>query len=539
MTVRPLPAAAEPVDLPNERAIEMSTDPFEKHRRRWPIFILLVVVAAGAAVTLLAMARFDDGTAAGEDDAVVELTTVPAEERDLLTYSTISGTLGYESTLTLATPRDGTVTAVAEVGTVLERGSILIEIDREPTVVFGGVVPLWRDLEDGVEDGTDVRQLEENLAALGFIDEGRLIIDQEFDQYTESAVEAWQEGLGLEADGVVEIADVVVLPGPAEVGQSMLSVGGSAHAGADLFTVTVLASEQDIVHRVDADLDSVITTIPALGDPVDDGSVLYAVDRRPVVVFVEPETAPLVTFDRDLTLGVDDGDDVVLLEERMVALGFDAAGALVVDRRYDEATASALADWQTSIGVVPDEDPVLRRGDVVVVRGERTVAAVHAGLEETVSMGTVVVTVGRSVRVVTGQLPVGDLDLLEVGQSVEVELPDDTVLEGAVREVGTVAVTVQGSGAVVDYSVEIVEGGEQTSLVVAPVTVRVLEEAVLGAVAVPVPALLVLAEGGYAVEIVDGSGTRLVAVELGAYADSWVEITAGSIEPGDEVVVAR
>ena len=154
-------------------------------------------------------------------------------------------------------------------------------------------------------------------------------------------------------------------------------------------------------------------------------------------------------------------------------------------------------------------------------------------------MGTVVVTVGRSVRVVTGQLPVGDLDLLEVGQSVEVELPDDTVLEGAVREVGTVAVTVQGSGAVVDYSVEIVEGGEQTSLVVAPVTVRVLEEAVLGAVAVPVPALLVLAEGGYAVEIVDGSGTRLVAVELGAYADSWVEITAGSIEPGDEVVVAR
>jgi peptidoglycan hydrolase-like protein with peptidoglycan-binding domain len=490
-------------------------------------------------VTLLAMARFDDGTAAGEDDAVVELTTVPAEERDLLTYSTISGTLGYESTLTLATPRDGTVTAVAEVGTVLERGSILIEIDREPTVVFGGVVPLWRDLEDGVEDGTDVRQLEENLAALGFIDEGRLIIDQEFDQYTESAVEAWQEGLGLEADGVVEIADVVVLPGPAEVGQSMLSVGGSAHAGADLFTVTVLASEQDIVHRVDADLDSVITTIPALGDPVDDGSVLYAVDRRPVVVFVEPETAPLVTFDRDLTLGVDDGDDVVLLEERMVALGFDAAGALVVDRRYDEATASALADWQTSIGVVPDEDPVLRRGDVVVVRGERTVAAVHAGLEETVSMGTVVVTVGRSVRVVTGQLPVGDLDLLEVGQSVEVELPDDTVLEGAVREVGTVAVTVQGSGAVVDYSVEIVEGGEQTSLVVAPVTVRVLEEAVLGAVAVPVPALLVLAEGGYAVEIVDGSGTRLVAVELGAYADSWVEITAGSIEPGDEVVVAR
>jgi hypothetical protein len=31
----------------------------------------------------------------------------------------------------------------------------------------------------------------------------------------------------------------------------------------------------------------------------------------------------------------------------------------------------------------------------------------------------------------------------------------------------------------------------------------------------------------------------LVAVELGAYADSWVEITVGSVEPGDELIVAR
>ena len=55
--------------------------------------------------------------------------------------------------------------------------------------------------------------------------------------------------------------------------------------------------------------------------------------------------------------------------------------------------------------------------------------------------------------------------------------------------------------------------------------------------AVPVEALLALAEGGYAVELAHDDGTTsLVAVELGAFADGWVEVT-GDVAEGDEVVV--
>ena len=55
--------------------------------------------------------------------------------------------------------------------------------------------------------------------------------------------------------------------------------------------------------------------------------------------------------------------------------------------------------------------------------------------------------------------------------------------------------------------------------------------------AVPVEALLALAEGGYAVEVSDGDGTtHLVGVELGVFADGLVEIT-GDVEAGDQVVV--
>ncbi|MDP1819740.1 MAG: hypothetical protein Q8K58_07560 [Acidimicrobiales bacterium] len=55
----------------------------------------------------------------------------------------------------------------------------------------------------------------------------------------------------------------------------------------------------------------------------------------------------------------------------------------------------------------------------------------------------------------------------------------------------------------------------------------------------PVTALLALAEGGYAVELVSGagSGARLVPVEVGTHADGWVGIEGDGIEPGAAVVV--
>ena len=54
---------------------------------------------------------------------------------------------------------------------------------------------------------------------------------------------------------------------------------------------------------------------------------------------------------------------------------------------------------------------------------------------------------------------------------------------------------------------------------------------------VPVAALLAPAEGGYAVEIVDGSSTHLVAVDVGAILDGRAEID-GDVAEGDTVVVA-
>ena len=51
-----------------------------------------------------------------------------------------------------------------------------------------------------------------------------------------------------------------------------------------------------------------------------------------------------------------------------------------------------------------------------------------------------------------------------------------------------------------------------------------------------VRALLALSEGGYAVETVRNGVRKIVAVELGAFADGFVEIT-GRVQPGTKVVV--
>ena len=45
-------------------------------------------------------------------------------------------------------------------------------------------------------------------------------------------------------------------------------------------------------------------------------------------------------------------------------------------------------------------------------------------------------------------------------------------------------------------------------------------------------------DGGYAVEVSDGSGnTRLIGVEAGLFADGWVEVTGDGLAVGDQVVV--
>jgi peptidoglycan hydrolase-like protein with peptidoglycan-binding domain len=135
------------------------------------------------------------------------------------------------------TDTGGTLTALVSQGTRVDTGDVAFRIDDRPHVVMLGDDVAYRDLAEGVADGPDVAQLEENLAALGFTDAGQLGVDEHFDDHTTAAVQDWQTRLGVEATGSVALGDVLFLPQPATVVATAATVGDPVPPGARLLDV--------------------------------------------------------------------------------------------------------------------------------------------------------------------------------------------------------------------------------------------------------------------------------------------------------------
>jgi len=185
---------------------------------------LLAVVVAGAALAL--------SGGSGEDNARAGQGATPGggevDRRTLAERLTVGGTIGYAGETTVLARLSGTVTALPEVGDTVDRGEQLYELSGEPVLLMYGDVPAYRELDEGVETGADVLQLEENLAALGY-EPGP--IDEEFTSSTSAAVSAWQEDLGLEATGGVELGRVAFLPGPRRVTEVKATLGEAIGSG--------------------------------------------------------------------------------------------------------------------------------------------------------------------------------------------------------------------------------------------------------------------------------------------------------------------
>ena len=327
--------------------------------------------------------------------------------------------------------------------------------------------------------------------------------------------------------------------------------GAAAAEDAGAATATATAERRDLAERVELDgtlgygdtteltlsAPGTLTGLPDPGTVVDRGQAVAEVDGRPVpLLFGE---RPLW---RELGPGVDDGADVEQVEANLVALGVVDASELTVDQEWTSATTEAVEAWQESLGL--DGTGRLSPGAVAVRPGPVRVVSHPTPLGSPAS-GPVLQVGGTSLQVVV-DLEATRQSLVAAGDAVEVELPDGTVTGGTVAAVGTVAELPDDSSdvpgapqgeATVEVTISLADPAAAGTLDEAPVIVRVTTSAATGVVAVPVDALLALAEGGYAVERVAGDGTTtLVAVEVGAFADGWVEVV-GDIAEGDTVEV--
>ncbi len=165
-----------------------------------------------------------------------------------------------------------------------------------------------------------------------------------------------------------------------------------------------------------------------------------------------------------------------------------------------------MEEWQESIG--RPETGTVAPGEAVFLPAEVRVVAHPTPIGG--QAGGPAVTVSGTTREVTVELEASRRSLVEAGQAVDIELPDGTTTPGKVATVGTVATvetaedgTPGDSGdATIDVTVTLDDPAQGAAYDESPVTVSVVTSAATGVLAVPVDALLALAEGGYAVEVV-------------------------------------
>jgi peptidoglycan hydrolase-like protein with peptidoglycan-binding domain len=195
-----------------------------RRRLRWMVSgALAVVVVVVPAVVLLGS---DSGGHHGADTGVPAGDTIASVTRRTLSESsTVDGTLGYGTTLELYDRLGGTFTWLPSVGAVIGRGGTLWRIDDLPVVLMYGSVPAYRTLEQGVSDGPDVAELNENLIDLGFDPYGAITDDESFSGATATAVKRWQKADGLPETGEVELGRVVFAPGARRVTDVKVTLG--------------------------------------------------------------------------------------------------------------------------------------------------------------------------------------------------------------------------------------------------------------------------------------------------------------------------
>lgn len=297
------------------------------------------------------------------------------------------------------------------------------------------------------------------------------------------------------------------------------------------------------------------TLLPAAGQVIAQGHVLYRVDDRPVVLLVGSTPAY-----RTLSAGAD-GPDVAELNGDLIALGC-ATRAQLSPRSafFGPATTAAVMKLQARLGVT--QDGTLTLGQVVFQPAAVRVTSVSAELGSSAHAGETVMQGTSTIRQVQVALDASEQTTMAVGDKVSITLPDNRTTPGVVSSVGAVASCPPSSGSGGPGSSSAVQGTDACSspnsvptITVgvtpsdpaatgkwdqAPVRVGITTASVPNALVVPVTALLAQGGGGYAVEVIAaGMRNHLVGVSLGLFddAEGLVQVTGSGLTAGQQVVV--
>jgi hypothetical protein len=218
-----------------------------------------VVVAAGSVAALAAAGVFSRPGHPGGGGKRGTATQVVSRQT-LISQTAVNATLGYAGSYTVTGKAPGTVTWLPAPGRVIREGGVLYRTGNGvPTYLLYGRVPAWRTLQEGMRGG-DVRQLNHDLAALGYVNSAYIsaLGWDYFSWETAYGLEQLQGAVGREETGMLPLGQAVFEPGALRVSTVSASLGSpasgqifTATSARPVVTISLNASEQPEVKTGD------------------------------------------------------------------------------------------------------------------------------------------------------------------------------------------------------------------------------------------------------------------------------------------------
>ncbi len=304
-------------------------------------------------------------------------------------------------------------------------------------------------------------------------------------------------------------------------------------------TVTYRARADGAPYAVINQAGGTFTMLPAVGDQVRCGGVLYRVDDQPVLLLC----GAVPTY-RALRRGAV-GRDVQQLNANLHALGYDARAHAAINpknQHFTAGTQQALGALQHDAGA--RVTGALAFGQVVFLPEPVRIARVMGEPGGAARRATPVTQATSDTPIVQVNLGPSPQGAVRIGDRARVTLPSNAPVSGTVERLALVTTLPDGrSGepptATLEASIRLDAPERARGLDQAPVQVDITTRGVERALSVPVAALVGKSGGGFAVEVVRPGGERaLVAVQLGLFDPSAGRVqVAGDLREGDQVVV--
>ncbi|MEV6419242.1 peptidoglycan-binding protein [Streptomyces sp. NPDC051662] len=222
---------------------------------------LSLLAVAGGSTAFVALTSSDD-SGTPRDSGLPPATA--AVERENLSESVLAdGTIGYAGKRKFNATAAGVLTWTAKAGSTVQRNGWLYAVDGGKVRLMYGSEPMYRMLKAGTEGG-DVRQLEENLAALGYTG---FTVDDEYTDLTARAVKRWQKANGDKQTGTLGPEDIAFASGAVRIESADISVGDLTAPGQAVLTATgpsrVITVRLDVEESASVKKgDSVTVTLP-------------------------------------------------------------------------------------------------------------------------------------------------------------------------------------------------------------------------------------------------------------------------------------